>query len=422
MSLITKTITTLIVSLLISFNVFAAKITVTMGGDDERAMREHYRYALEWAEENGHEIGYVYRPASATDTLNLYQQICSSGSSDIDIFMIDVIWPGIFADCAYDLNNVLSDADKADFFDGIVGNNTVGGKYVAVPYFTDAGLLYYRKDLLDKYGKNPPTSWSDLAETAQFIQDKEREAGNSKMWGYVWQGNAYEGLTCDGIEWVNSFGGGNIIEADGTVSINNPNTIAALNMAKSWVGTISPEDVVTYQEEEARGVWQTGNAVFMRNWPYAWSRSQADDSPIKDKVGTMALPGGGAEGKMTGALGGWQLMVNKGSKNPEIAADLIKHMTSAEVMKQKAIDTSNLPTRPALYDDPDVKAANPFFGTLFDTFNNAVARPSTVSHKYYGQVSSIFFNEVHSVLTGSKSADDAAAAMEKDLKALARKF
>ena len=91
-------------------------------------------------------------------------------------------------------------------------------------------------------------------------------------------------------------------------------------------------------------------------------------------------------------------------------------------MKQKAIDTSNLPTRPALYDDPDVKAANPFFGTLFDTFNNAVARPSTVSHKYYGQVSSIFFNEVHSVLTGSKTAEDAASAMEKDLKALARKF
>tara|TARA_Y100000816_G_C25884515_1_gene461500 strand:- start:385 stop:762 length:378 start_codon:yes stop_codon:yes gene_type:complete len=125
---------------------------------------------------------------------------------------------------------------------------------------------------------------------------------------------------------------------------------------------------------------------------------------------------------MTGALGGWQLMVNKNSKNPEIAADLIKHMTSVEVMKTKAIDTSNLPTRPVLYDDPDVKAANPFFGMLFDTFNNAVARPSTVSHKYYGQVSNVFFNEVHSVLTGSKSAEDAAAAMEKDLKALSRKF
>ena len=160
MKLSLKLIATFFVALMMSFNVFAAKITITMGGDDERAMREHYRFALDWAEENGHEIGYVYRPASATDTLNLYQQICSSGSSDIDIFMIDVIWPGIFADCAYDLNNIFDDAHKADFFEGIVGNNTVGGKYVAVPYFTDAGLLYYRTDLLDKYGKSPPSTLS----------------------------------------------------------------------------------------------------------------------------------------------------------------------------------------------------------------------------------------------------------------------
>ena len=90
MKLSLKLIATFFVALMMSFNVFAAKITITMGGDDERAMREHYRFALDWAEENGHEIGYVYRPASATDTLNLYQQICSSGSSDIDIFMIDV--------------------------------------------------------------------------------------------------------------------------------------------------------------------------------------------------------------------------------------------------------------------------------------------------------------------------------------------
>ena len=86
MSSFFKTLSALLIALLISTNIFAAKITITMGGDDERAMREHYRYALDWAEENGHEIAYVYRPASATDTLNLYQQICSSGSSDIDIF------------------------------------------------------------------------------------------------------------------------------------------------------------------------------------------------------------------------------------------------------------------------------------------------------------------------------------------------
>ena len=120
-----------------------------------------------------------------------------------------------------------------------------------------------------------------MTETAQFIQDKERAAGNDKMWGFVWQGNAYEGLTCDALEWVASHGGGMIVEKDGTISINNPNAAAALDMAAKWVGTISPEGVIGYKEEDARGIWDQGNAVFMRNWPYAWSLSNKDESAVK---------------------------------------------------------------------------------------------------------------------------------------------
>ena len=112
------------------------------------------------------------------------------------------------------------------------------------------------------------------------------------MQGYVWQGRAYEGLTCNGIEWVASFGGGTIVEPDGKISINNPQAAAALNPAKSWIGTISPEGVLNYAEEEARGVFQSGNAVFMRNWPYAWALANAADSPVKDKVGIAVLPQG----------------------------------------------------------------------------------------------------------------------------------
>ena len=119
---------------------------------------------------------------------------------------------------------------------------------------------------------------------ATYLRLAERKAGNDKFWGFVWQGRAYEGLTCNGLEWVASHNGGSIIEPDSKITINNPQAVKALNQAKPWVNTISPPGVLNYTEEESRGVFQAGNALFMRNWPYAWGLSQGADSPVKGKV------------------------------------------------------------------------------------------------------------------------------------------
>ena len=127
-----------------------------------------------------------------------------------------------------------------------------------------------------------------------MIQEAERAGGRDKMWGYVWQGRAYEGLTCDALEWIASYKGGSIVEPDGSISVNNPEAARALGTAAGWIGDISPAGVLSYAEEEARGVFQSGNAVFMRNWPYAWSLANGDESAIKGKVGVVALPRGGA--------------------------------------------------------------------------------------------------------------------------------
>src|SRR5262249_6894979 len=159
-------------------------------------------------------------------------------------------------------------ADVIDqHFPSIVASQKVEGRLVALPLFTDAPALYYRKDLLERYHAPVPRTWDEMAATAKMIMDKERKAGNSDMWGFVFQGKAYEGLTCDALEWVKSSGGGQIVEADGTISINNREAAAAIERARGWVGTISPPGVLAYGEEESRGVWQTGNSVFMRNWP-----------------------------------------------------------------------------------------------------------------------------------------------------------
>jgi trehalose/maltose transport system substrate-binding protein len=368
-----------------------------------------------WAEATGNEVEVISTPNSATERLALYQQILAANSADIDVFQIDVIWPGILASHFIDLAQHIDAGQIGQHFEAIIDNNTVGGRLVGMPWYTDAGLLYYRTDLLEKYGKQPPATWQELAATAQQIQDAERAAGNDKMWGFVFQAKAYEGLTCDALEWVDSFGGGSIVAADGSITIDNENAAAALDMAAGWIGTIAPEGVLNYAEEEARGVFQSGNAVFMRNWPYAWSLGNADDSPIKGKIGVSALPKGAEAGKNTGVLGGWQLAVSKYSENAALAADLVRYLTGYEEQKRRAIKGSYNPTIAALYQDADVLAATPFFGSLYDTFVNAVARPSKVTMGKYNQVSSEFFNAAHDVLSGK-------AKGAPRLKALARKL
>jgi trehalose/maltose transport system substrate-binding protein len=219
----------------------------------------------------------------------------------------------------------------ADFFPRIIENNTVDGRLIGIPFFTDAGLLYYRTDLLEKYGyQKPPNTWEELTEQAQKIQEGKRKAGKPDFWGFVWQGNSYEGLTCDGLEWKDNFGGGTIIERDGRVSIDNPNALKALELAKSWVGTISPRGVTNYKEEESRNVWQSGNAAFMRNWPHCYAPGENKDSSISGKFPVTVLPKGSSTGKHAATLGGWQLMVSEYSKNPAVAADLVRYLTSAK--------------------------------------------------------------------------------------------
>ncbi len=225
-------------------------------------------------------------------------------STDLDILNVDVVWPGIIKDHLLDLTQYAKGAEK-EHFPAIVANNTVGGKLLAMPWFTDAGVLYYRKDLLAKYGEKAPTTWDELTATAKKVMEAERKAGNGDMQGFVFQAKAYEGLTCDALEWVASYGGGSIVDGTGKVTINNPKAAKALTTAAGWIGTIAPTGVLNYGEEDARGVFQKGNSVFMRNWPYAWSLSQGADSPVKGKVGVVALPKGG-DGKTAAALGGWQ--------------------------------------------------------------------------------------------------------------------
>ncbi|MGQ9370113.1 ABC transporter substrate-binding protein [Azospirillum sp. A39] len=373
-----------------------------------------------WAGETGNQVRFVATPKSATDQLALYQQLLAAGSADIDVLQIDVVWPGILGDHFLDLSERIAEDERSAFLPTLIGAATVDGRLVALPWFTDMGLLYYRKDLLERYGRKVPETWADLEQTAALIQEKERAAGGDRLWGYVWQGRAYEGLTVNALEWIDSFGGGTIVDAEGAVTVDNPRAAEALRTAAGWVRTITPEGVLNYTEEEARGAFQSGSAVFMRNWPYAWPLANAADSPVKGKVAVAPLPKGGPGGKHTGALGGQMLAVNKASANPDAAVDLVRHLTSAAEQKRRALKGYN-PTRPALYEDAELTAANPVVAVLGEAIGSAVARPSQVTGERYNQLSAETFQAVHRVLSGTAEPERALADLERALERLSRR-
>ncbi len=394
--------------------------TITFAGDADQGEGGRWMKSKveEWSRETGVPTRYITRPLSTTETLMLWQQDWAAQTLDIDIYLIDVIWPAIAAPHAEDLNKYFTPQEAGEFFPRIVQNNRVKGKLVAIPFFTDAGLLYYRSDLLEKYGfKNPPNTWNELQRMAQVIQDGERKAGDQDFYGFLFQGSSYEGLTCNGLEWLASSGAGNIVETDGKVSINNPQTKSVLNMVKSWVGTISPSGVTNYQEEESRNAFQAGHAAFLRNWPYTYALANGQNSPVKGHVDVAYLPQGeGQNVSHAATLGGWQLMLSAYSKNKENAANLIKYMVPFATQKEHAIKLSRLPTRPAVYEDKDVLAAQPWFSRLRPVFDNAVARPSTATGASYNKVSTDFFQTTNQILNGEVPVDQGVEAMESKIK------
>jgi trehalose/maltose transport system substrate-binding protein len=367
-----------------------------------------------WEEETGNTVTIVPMPSSTTDQFGQYRLWLAAGNADVDVYMTDVIWAPQLADSFRDLTEAAA-AVIPDHFPSIIESQTVDGRLVAMPFYTDAPALFYRKDLLDKHGATVPTTWEELTATAQQVMDAERAEGAADLWGYVWQGAAYEGLTCNALEWVKSNGGGQIIEADGTISIFNENAVAALEMAKGWVGTISPPGVLSYMEEESRGVWQTGNAVFMRNWPYAYGLGNGDDSPVKGLFDVAPLPSGGGDTTSAATLGGWNLAVSTYSPNPDAAVSLVKFLASTETQKQRALLNSQLPTIISLYDDPDIAAAQPLIPRWKEIFLNAVPRPSAPTKVAYNEVSSKFWTAVHDTLSGTGTAEENLEILELDL-------
>jgi len=413
------------VTLLLSFNLYSPQVHAKDKGISIACGAVGLEYELcksgaqEWSQKSGVPVELVSTPNDTNQKLALFQQLLSSKSEDIDVFMVDVIWPGVLHNHFVDLNGMIPADEKSAHFQNLIDNNTVENRLVALPWYVDTGLIYYRKDLLKKYGLEIPTTWSELTSAAEKIQAGEKKT-NSKFVGYVFQGKAYEGLTCNAIEWTTSFGGNTFVLPNGEVKANTPENVAALEKAASWVETIAPKGVLNYAEEEARGVFQSGGAAFMRNWPYAWKLANAEDSPIAGKVGVMPIPKGGANGKNSPILGGWQLSVSKYSKKQKEAAGLVLHLTSQASQKDRLIKGGFFPTRKALYQIPALKKGNPVFAVLGQSLETAAARPSKSTGSQYNRASNEIWNAVFSVLSKDKTAKESLEDLDKKLGRISR--
>jgi len=397
----------------------AMREPVTLVYLDQRLVNPMYRTEYEhefeqFTRETGIVVKALPHPESTQDQLKLWQTLLKSGSPGPDVYGIDVVWPSILKDDLIDLKPYFSD-EIPQFFPAVLNSFTVQGKLVAVPEGSDIGLLFYRTDLLQRYGyRRPPESWDELETMAARIQAGERERGNKKFWGFVWPGIATEALTCTALEWQASQGGGRIIEKDGTISVNNPKAIGSWQRAARWVGTISPPSVIAFNEFDASNLWFQGDAAFFRNWPPAYNDAEISGSVLAHKVGVAPLPAG--KGDHLGTLGGVGLAVSRHSDHQKEAIELVRFLTRPDMAAKRARLLSDPPSMPAVYGNPEVQGPNPHFPVVSRALLlGIVLRPSDVTGKNYNEVSEAYSRAVHTVLIRQRSAPEAAAALEKEL-------
>ncbi|MBV8278121.1 MAG: ABC transporter substrate-binding protein [Verrucomicrobia bacterium] len=411
-----------VLGLLLLFGADCIAVTIGIEGSSEfgDARKVTRRLLDEWARKTGNQIVYLSKPNSYPAAFGQFLIDWAAHTADIDVYSIDTTWQAAAAPHAIDLTKYFSPEELRAYFPQVIKNNTVDGKLVSVPTSVDVGLLYYRTDLLKKYGfADPPETWDELTKMARTIQVGERAAGDADFYGYLWQGKD-EGVLVNALEWIFSYGGGTIIEPDGRVSINNPGAIDALNGAREWLGSISPTDTLTYAEEDCRNIFESGRSAFMRNWPYVYVLADKPDSRVRGKFSITVLPKGRDSGTHAGALGGWSLMVSKYSKHPDVAADLVKYFSSAEVEKAVALELSGMPSRPALYQDEDILSKYPWFAKLPAIFDQAVARPSDVLGAKYNRLAYLVSYQIDRFLRHDETAEETVHQIEDGAKKLMR--
>jgi multiple sugar transport system substrate-binding protein len=340
-------------------------------------------------------------PDAADQRHQLYVQWLNARTSDPDILQLDVVWTPEFAAAGWILPLDRYGPEVDAFFTSTVTANRWQDRLHAVPWFVDVGLLYWRTDLLDQ----APATYAQLAAEARRAMD----AGNVPF-GFVWQGARYEGLVTVFLEHTHAFGGAILDEAGRVALADEPAVQALTFMRNSLHGAgITPAEVLTWQEEQARFAFQNGEAALMRNWPYAAALLAAPDSRVAGSFAVAPLPAGPG-GSRASALGGQQLAINAHTEHPDDAWRVVEFLTSEAQMLERALAAGHYPARVALYQRPELGEAlqvAPEDARI--AIESAVPRPVTPAYTELSRILQVWIHRALSRQAEPRAALEAAA-------------
>lgn len=349
------------------------------------------------------------------ESRSIYVTNFTARNSKPDIIAVDVIWPGDFAARGWiaPIEEYFSAEELSEYIPGFLAAAQTDGHTYAIPLYIDGIHLFYRADLLEKYGFEVPTTWEALIMQAEAIVEGE---ANPDLAGFVSMWAKIEGLF---MNWLAFFqgAGGSFFDADGNLAVNTEAGVKSLStMVGMLESGVAPESVLTFRPNDARILFQQERAVFLMVQDFVLAPLTAEDSPVADAVQFTRVPYfEGNEAANTTVIGGFLLAVNKHSENIESAAEFIKCFTSYESQVEAGMIQGKVPTRPAVYDDERIVADAPGVAALGANFVYAFARPSATTGTAYPEISEIMQTEISAALLGEKTPEQALADAEAQI-------
>ncbi|MFC7339982.1 ABC transporter substrate-binding protein [Saccharopolyspora griseoalba] len=330
-------------------------------------------------------------------------QRLEGGSRECDIYLTDVTWTSQWAAQGWLLDHTeLVRQRAADLIPSTLDTVRYDDRYWAMPFFTNAGLLFHREDRVP-----PPTTWEQV-----FAHAGEDERNRAEI-----QAKQYEGLTVNFLELLYS-AGGSVLDEQGDVTIDSPQTREVLRvMARGLDDGAIDRASLTYNEDNARRAYESGAAGYLRQWPSAHELiAQTGTGPV---TGVSRLPAFDERGRPAAVLGGWNLAIAATSDNVPAAVAFTDYATSARTQEKMVLEHTQAPVFAAVYDDPQVRAEIPFIGELKKSVLSARSRPKS---PVYTQISRAIYDNVYEVISGQTDVESGVREMREDIETAQETF
>ncbi len=407
-----------IFSFLISCSNKSEENTITVQRPSQRNELVFYEeIAKEFTKQTGIKVEFQALPPSPEERLQTIVTAMRSKQKNPDVLWMDVAWVGQVVGA-----NWLAPmkTDVTPFFEGTIKNvlDENNNPY-ALPMFVDLGMFFYRTDLLEKYNREVPQTWKQLVDTAMYIQQEERAAGNKQFWGYTWTGAQTETLVVYFLEHALSKGTG-IYDKNGNINLNTAENREALQTMVdfSLKYNITAPDNYIRGEGETMEFYQTGNVLFQRNWPFVWAIHNSDNSPIKGNVGVALIPKYEG-GKNVSGLGGWFWGVSAYSDNKEGAQKWVEFVTSKGIQERLAKELGFFPGRKDIYQNEEILKQYPIFADFEQSLKYAAARPVV---PYYSEMARILKEKFNAAISQTLTIEEALKQAQKELEVIEAQY